>query len=51
MCKSSRFASSNIKKKEPLRAAIFPFIVYCGVLAVSFIFSVNIVLVIFYFWV
>ena len=48
-CKSFRSASGGIRKKEPLRAAVFPFTVRCGVLAVSLIFSINIVLVIFHF--
>ena len=50
LCRSSRSAGSGIKKKEPLKAAIFPSIIYCGVLTVSLISSVNVVFIIFRFW-
>ena len=48
--RSSRSVGGGIRKKEPLRAAIFPSIVRYRVPTASLISGVNVVLIIFRFW-
>ena len=48
--RSSRSIGGSVRKKEPLRAAVFPSIVRYRVPATSLISSVNVILIIFRFW-